>query len=150
MQLLLEVSDNSAVKRLEKLEKKMGGSPELMTEIAGLIAEKNSKGWSRVKLQPSTIEWKQQYGESEEPLVETGKMREELTTEKGIKLLTSTELVFGSSSPVERGRPIPVSKARLLQRGTKHQKKHKVLKVTPTTRAEIGEIVRHHLFGDDE
>jgi hypothetical protein len=148
MQLLLEVKNKGATKRLEKLEKGLAGSTDLMTEIAALIAERNGKGWSRVKLQPSTLEWKQQYGESEEPLVETGKMREELTTEKGIKLLTPTELIFGSDSKVERGRPIPVSKARLLQRGTKHQKKHKVLKVTPTTRTEITELVKHHLLDD--
>ena len=148
MELLLEVKSRSGQKRLKKLEKGLEGSTVLMEEIAALIIERNSKGWSHIKLQPSTVEWKAKYGESEEPLVESGKMKEEVTTDKGIKILTATELLFGSFSKAERGKKIPVAKAHLLQRGTKHQKKHKVLKVTPQTRLAIAEIVHHHLLDD--
>lgn len=145
MQLLIEGTSKKASRRLEKLEKRIGGSTEMMGEVAELIAKRNKVGWGRVQLQPATIEYKAKYGESEEPLVESGKMREQLTTEKGIRLLHPTELRFGSDSPAEKGRAIPVAKAALLQKGTKHQKKHKVLKVTLPTRKLIGDLIMKYI-----
>jgi hypothetical protein len=144
MQLLIESTSKSATKRLEKLERRIGGSTEMMEEVATLVASKNKAGFKKgVKLQPATIEYKEKYGDSEEPLVESGVMKDELTTEKGVKLLRPTELRFGSSSLAAgegRGREITVAKAVLLQKGTKHQKKHKVLKVTVTTRKLISDV----------
>jgi hypothetical protein len=165
MQLLIEAGpdDKSAAKRLKRLEKRLGGSTELMEEIAGIVAEGNKTtfraGLSQVTneqtgrtLAGSTVEWKRRYGRSEEPLVESGEMKEELTTEKGVKLITPTELRFGSSSLAEgegRGRQITVAKASLLQKGTRHQKKHEVLKVTPTRRRLISSIVIRYMAKDD-
>ena len=149
MELLVESMNKQASNRLKKLEKRLGGSTALMKEIAILVAEKDKAGFKRgVKLQPKTIEWKAKYGISEEPLVESGRMKEELTTERGVKFISPTELRFGSSSWADgegRGRSISVAKAHLLQHGTKHQKKHKVLKVTPTTRVLIAKLVMDKL-----
>jgi phage gpG-like protein len=150
MQLLIEAS-GKASKRLKALEKRLGGSTELMQEIAALVIEKNKDTFKRVKLAPATIEYKETWGLSQEPLVESGEMKEELTSEKGIKLLTPTELRFGSSSQAKgegRGREITTAKATLSQKGTRHQRKRKVLRVTPTSRAAIAELVLHHVTDD--
>ena len=153
MQLLIQPTDSSkrAAKRFEKLEKNLSGSETrtMFLEIAALIAEKDRARFKRVKLQPSTIEYKAKFGQSAEPLVESGKMRDELTTAKGIKMISSSELRFGSSSPATgegRGRAIPSAKAALIEKGTKHQKKHLILRPTPSTRVEIAELVKEKLF----
>jgi phage gpG-like protein len=151
MQLLISADDTGkrAAKRFERLEKNMGDTRPMFEEIAALVAEKGKARFRSVKLQPSTIEWKAKYGQSSEPLVESGRMRDELTTAKGIKMISSTELRFGSSSPATgegRGRAIPAAKAALIEKGTKHQKKHLILRPTPTTRVAIAELVKEKLF----
>lgn len=146
MQLLITApkDDERATKRLERLEKKLGGSTEMMAEVAEFVISRNRATWAKgVKLQPNTILYKEKYGESQEPLQETGRMKDELTTDHGIKLLRPTELVFGSASRVEKGgEMIPLAKAHLLQHGSKHQQKHKVLKVTPVTRRQVADIIK--------
>jgi hypothetical protein len=153
MQLLIQPTDSSkrAAKRFEKLEKNLSGSEtrKMFEEIAVLVAEADKKRFKRIKLQPKTIEYKEKFGQSSEPLVESGKMRTELTTPKGIKMITGTELRFGSSDLAKgegRGREITVAKAHLIEHGTKHQKKHILLRPTPTTRVAIAEIVKEKLF----
>jgi len=151
MELLISATRRSnANRRLRRLEHKVGGSTSLMAEIAELVATKNAAAFGRgVKLAPETVKWKAREGESQDPLVESGEMKDELTTDRGIKLLTPTELVFGSSSKVERGgQEIPLAKAHLLQRGSKHQRKHRVLRVTPTTRRLISELVMRRITED--
>jgi hypothetical protein len=153
MQLLIEPGPGNkrAGRRLEAMEKRLGGSTELMAEIAELVKKKNEKRFKRVKLQPATVEYKEKYGQSTEPLVESGKMKKELTTDKGIRFISDTELQFGSRSLAEgegRGRQITVAKASLLQKGTKHQKKHVVLKPTPTDRREISALVMEYVTRD--
>jgi len=148
MQLLISPGKGAA-KRFQELEKKLGGSTAMMSEIAAILAERNRATWGRgIKLRPTTIAYKAAYGESTEPLVETGRMKDELTTEKGIKRLRPDELIFGSNSLVEKGgKSIPLAKAYLLQHGSKHQDKHKVLKATPATRKQIDAKLKEHLFG---
>jgi phage gpG-like protein len=153
MQLLIEPGpgNKQASRRLEKLEKRLGGSTELMGEIAELVKKRNEKRFKRVKLRSATIEYKAQYGESTEPLVESGKMKEELTTDKGVKVITNTELQFGSRSLAEgegRGRQITVTKATLATKGTKHQSKKLTLRPTPTDRREISELVMEYITRD--
>lgn len=151
MQLLISPADKGrrATKRFQALEQKVGGSTALMSEIAEIVAERNRATWARgVKLRPATVAYKENYGQSTEPLVETGRMKAELTTEEGIKRLRPDELVFGSNSLVEKGgQTVPLAKAYLLQHGSKHQDKHKVLKVTPATRGLIDKKTKEHLFG---
>jgi hypothetical protein len=148
MELLIETENRKADRRLRALEKRLGGSTEMMSAVAVVIAENNKKGFERVKQQPATIEWKQKYGLSQEPLVETGRMRRELTTEAGIKLITPTQLDFGSTSKVERGKQMPMAKAWALQHGTKHQQRHRVLRATPTSRREIQGIIMDFITRD--
>jgi hypothetical protein len=153
MQLLISSPDKGkrAAKRFETLEKKIGGSVAMMAEVAEVVSKKNKDNWAKgVQLQPKTVEYKEKYGESSEPLVETGRMKDELTTaEKGTKRLRSYELVWGSNSLVEKGGvTIPLAKAYLLQHGSKHQKKHKVLKVTPVTRRLVSEVIMRHITED--
>jgi hypothetical protein len=150
VQLFISSTDTTkrAAKRFEKLEKNLQGSTAMMEEVAEVIAARNKATWARgVHLEPSTVEYKEKYGESTDPLVETGVMKEELTTaEKGTKRLRPYELIWGSNSLVEKGgQTIPLAKAHLLQHGSKHQKKHKVLKVTPATRKLISAVVMKHL-----
>lgn len=151
MQLLISQTDKGpkATKRFQELEKKIGGSTAMMSEVASIVTERNRATWARgTKLRPATIAYKQAYGQSTEPLVETGRMKSELTTEAGIKRLRPDELIFGSNSLVEKGGvSIPLAKAYLLQHGSKHQGKHKVLKVTPATRVLVDKKIKEHLFG---
>jgi hypothetical protein len=143
MQLLISGEGKKAQNRIKKLEKQIGGSTKLMAEVGALIIARNKATFGKgVQLQPETVEYKEKYGQSTEPLVETGRTKDELTTERGIKRLRPDELVFGSDSKVERGGDeIPLSKAYLLQHGSKHQKPRRVLKVTPVTRRKIGETI---------
>lgn len=121
----------------------------MMAEVAGIVGARNRASWARgVKLRPGTVEYKERYGQSQEPLVETGEMKDELTTEAGIKRLRPDELVYGSNSLVEKGgQAIPLAKAYLLQHGSKHQAKHKVLKTSKATQVLIDKTIKKHLFG---
>lgn len=150
MQLLVSSPDKGkhAAKRFEKLEKKLGGSVAMMAEVAEVVAAGNKKAWPwDAPIAESTREWKAKYGQSIDPLVETGRMKEELTTvEKGTKRLRATELVWGSNSLVEKGgQSIPLSKAYLLQHGSKHQKKIPVLRVSPATRKVVSAVIMKHI-----
>lgn len=149
-ELFISAETKTADKRLRTLERRLSGESDttLMGEIAVVVMEKNKRNFERVRQPEKTVAWKQQYGLSTDPLVESGQMKAELTTEKGIKTITPTELRFGSTSLAKgegRGREITVAKAHLVQKGSKHQAKHKVLSATLTSRREISELVDDYL-----
>lgn len=152
IQLFVSEDGKGATARFKDLEKKVGGSTVMMAEVMEVVATENKAHWPwDAPITQKTRELKAKYGESIDPLVETGRMKDELTTvDHGRKRLRPAEMIWGSNSLVEKGgQTIPLAKAYLLQHGSKHQKRIKVLKVTPATRLKIAAVVRQKMFGDD-
>jgi hypothetical protein len=144
MQLLIS-SSGDAGKRLDALVRNVSETRVVLAEVAEIIAKRNAAAWGRgVHLAESTIEQKQREGYPDEPIVETGGTKKQLTdAAAGTKLLTDSELVFGSDRKT-RSNPA-LSIAYLQQHGTRHMPKHRVLRVTPATRRLINAAISAHL-----
>jgi hypothetical protein len=96
---LITVSGEKEVTDMfERFQKRVGAPEAALLEIAELIAKSNERLYGRgPQLAPATVASKQAKGQSSERLVATGEMKHQVTTiEGGVRLITSTELVFGT------------------------------------------------------
>lgn len=126
-------SAGNVTERFNKLTRNFEETREGLAEIAELLARRNEEAWAKdAYLTPETVDWKSRRGQSQEPLVETGQVKDEVTHARlGTKRLSNSELVFGSNAKAENS---PVAVAHLLQHGTGKMSPKTVLHIDAATR----------------
>lgn len=130
----------NAERRFGRAERKIGDMAEVWPLVAESIAKSNERSWGRgVHLADSTIEQKAAAGKTE-PLVWSGRLKDSLTkleAADGVREFGPYEMKFGTK----------VFYGRFQNYGTSKMPRHKVLKMTVTSRRLVKKLLAEHILG---